>query len=278
MLLNEFIQGDSDENLLKSLPTENISEDLVKAMNKSGLVQKEIQVRGKNGQTFTRKQWVRASDTQSDKSSSSKSQDKEDTKTDISGSKWEDKLNVALYSAQGTAADYAVGKVLQELPKGTVIKTGQKAALASPPYKAEVTYTKGDNDSWQYISEDFDKVYYNSVSKALCKVKDNSKFKLSISVPETKVHIKEHSEGKFNHTTGTYDKSKKPSMIQDYFAGKRKDMDGKSALATLLSKGYTRQDIMSQAQESGITWKKNDHEGINWMRASMAIQKAWKKG
>ena len=342
MLLNEFIQGDSDENLLKSLPTENISEGLVKAMNKSGLVQKEIQVRGKNGQTFTRKQWVRASDTQSDKSSSSKSQDKEDTKTDISGSKWEDKLNAALYSAQGTAADYAVGKVLQELPKGTVIKTGQKAALASPPYKAEVTYTKCDNDSWQYISKDFDKVYYNSVSKALCKVKDNSKFKLSISVPETKVHtkeqsesvndkntaiivdggsithypkgitpkfhggksykysahvngstgadkyfnseneaksyIKEQSEGKFNHTTGTYDKSKKPSMIQDYFAGKRKDMDGKSALATLLSKGYTRQDIMSQAETSGITWKKNDHEGINWMRASMAIQKAWKKG
>lgn len=82
MILNEFIQGSSDENLLKSLPTEGISEDLIKAMNKAGLVQKEVQVRGKNGQTFTRKQWVKASDTQSDKSSS-KSQGKEDKNTAI---------------------------------------------------------------------------------------------------------------------------------------------------------------------------------------------------
>ena len=57
-----FINKGTDEAILKSLPTENVSEELVKAMNKQGLVQKEVQVKGKNGKVFTRKQWVKASD------------------------------------------------------------------------------------------------------------------------------------------------------------------------------------------------------------------------
>lgn len=56
-----FVNKGTDEAILKSLPTENCDDDLVKAMNKQGMVQKEVQVRGKNG-TFTRKQWVRASE------------------------------------------------------------------------------------------------------------------------------------------------------------------------------------------------------------------------
>lgn len=65
MKLNEFYAGSADEELLKSLSQENKiidEEELNKAMNKAGLVQKEVQVRGKNGQTFTRKQWVKASE------------------------------------------------------------------------------------------------------------------------------------------------------------------------------------------------------------------------
>ena len=72
-----FINNGTDERILKSLPTENISEDLIKAMNKQGLVQKEVQVKGKNGQIFTRKQWVRASDT-ANNITSKKTQEKSD--------------------------------------------------------------------------------------------------------------------------------------------------------------------------------------------------------
>lgn len=79
-------------------------------------------------------------------------------------------------------------------------------------------------------------------------------------------------QGKMNHQTGVREK-KAATMIEDYFAGNHSHDDGKKALANLLGKGYTRDDIMAQAEKSGVTWKKNDHAGINWMRASMAIQK-----
>ena len=94
------------------------------------------------------------------------------------------------------------------------------------------------------------------------------------SQKQAKEYVDRH---KSDQNTATQDKSK-ASMLEDYFAGNHGQSDSKSALTALLGKGYSRQDIMSQAEKSGITWKKNDHEGINWMRASMAIQKAWKKG
>lgn len=76
-----FKQGNTDERILKSMDSDvehqYNSEELSKAMNRSGLVQKEVQVQGKNGQTFTRKQWVRASEAQS---SSKQPKAQEDTK------------------------------------------------------------------------------------------------------------------------------------------------------------------------------------------------------
>ena len=67
MKLNNFIQGNADEELMKSLYKDTIdsgkepSEELVKAMNKAGLVQVQRTVNGKHG-TYTRMQWVKASD------------------------------------------------------------------------------------------------------------------------------------------------------------------------------------------------------------------------
>lgn len=63
-----FKQGDTDERILKSMAEdtehEYDSEELSKALDKAKLVQKEVQVRGKNGQMHTRKQWVRAGEEQ----------------------------------------------------------------------------------------------------------------------------------------------------------------------------------------------------------------------
>lgn len=71
-----FINNGTDERILKSLPTEDISEDLEKAMNKQGLVQKEIQYKTPSGKIATRKQWVRAGEEQkTDKTSQSKTDD-----------------------------------------------------------------------------------------------------------------------------------------------------------------------------------------------------------
>lgn len=61
-----FVNHGTDEAILKSLPIDGASDELIKAMGKQGLVQKEVQVRGKNGKIFTRKQWVKAGETSSD--------------------------------------------------------------------------------------------------------------------------------------------------------------------------------------------------------------------
>lgn len=69
-----FVNTGADEAILKSMSTDGCSEDLIKAMNKQGLVQKDVTVQGKNGKTFTRKQWVKASDVQSKSTPSNVSQ------------------------------------------------------------------------------------------------------------------------------------------------------------------------------------------------------------
>ena len=148
----EFINTELDNRILKSMDAENPSDELVKAMNRQGLVQKEVQVKGKNGQTFTRKQWVRAS--------------------------------------EATSGDQKSAK--QEEPKDGKTATDNK--------KPDISFEK--------------------------------------------------QEGK----------------------------TGKQSLAEMLSSGTSRVDIMAAAKEQGISWKENDHEGINWMRASIAIQKHMDNG
>lgn len=68
--------------------------------------------------------------------------------------------------------------------------------------------------------------------------------------------------------------NKKPTISFEKQDGKT----GKQSLAEMLSSGTSRVDIMAAAKEQGISWKENDHEGINWMRASMAIQKHMNEG
>ena len=134
-----FVHSGADDAIIKSIANdeehEYDGEELSKAIDKAKLVQKEVSVKGKNGQTFTRKQWVRA---------------------------------------------------------GEEVKQPQD--------------TKKQEDV----------------------------------------------KGK---TTSSSNKS------------------GKQQVAEMLASGKSRTDIMAEFEKQGVTWKKNDHEGINWMRAAMAIQK-----
>ena len=66
-----FVDCGTDEAILKSISVDSCSEELIKAMNKQGLVQKDVTVQGKNGKVFTRKQWVKASDVKTSKVSGS---------------------------------------------------------------------------------------------------------------------------------------------------------------------------------------------------------------
>ena len=39
-----------------------------------------------------------------------------------------------------------------------------------------------------------------------------------------------------------------------------------------------KKSFMEKAKAQGITWKENDHEGINWMRCCMAMNKHFENG
>lgn len=52
----------------------------------------------------------------------------------------------------------------------------------------------------------------------------------------------------------------------------------KDAIQKLVSSGVSKKDIMEQAKAYGVTWKHNDHEGINWMRCCMAMTGTTTKG
>lgn len=399
MILEGFIQGTSDEELLKSLPTENISEDLVKAMNKVGLVQKEVQVKGKNGQTFTRKQWVKASDVQSTEPVSQSKQaaskdntvDDETTKS-YSGDEAVDKvcnlksgsvieITTKLKDGSTITGEYTLQTKKYALgtseawvktggnhyqydfaPNKTTVKSiigstrdsvkikkaageqiqSTQAKDKKNSTKKPTTFTgKNKDELWSNLKSagyEVDGADKQTPQDKITLYKDKQEFTatfnkyndggvevLNIKPVQTPTTVnKKPSQSYTNtgellyngqtiskvarhgtymykirgvkdlfgsqkqakeyvdknlldHNTGVHNQPK-VSMLEDYFTGNHGHSDSKSALVALLDKGYSRQDIMSQAEKSGVTWKKNDHEGINWMRASMAIQKAWKKG
>ena len=68
-----FINKGTDDLIVKSLEEQLGSESISKALNREGLVQQDIQVRGKNGTMYTRKQWVRAGEKTSNTKQSAQS-------------------------------------------------------------------------------------------------------------------------------------------------------------------------------------------------------------
>lgn len=136
-----FKLGNSDADLLKNMASDvdhKYNEDeLMKALDKTKLVQKEVEVRGKNGQVHKRKQWVKAGDEQS-------------------------------------------------------------------------------SDKTPVKQEDEEKQHWTKV--------------------------------------GTSDEAKKQ-------------------ICDMLNSGKSRTDLMDEFKAQGVTWKESEHEGINWMRATMAMNK-----
>lgn len=161
-----WVDTGADEELLKSLQSQESGEQLSKSVDKSKLVQKEVVVQGKNG-PYKRMQWVRVKDDGDDSKSSKDSGTKDDkpAKDDTPSS-----------------------------------DNGGNAAL--------------------------------------------------------------------NQTIGAYISGGKGATTQARKAG----------LANILGDGNSRADIMAAAEANGVTWRKSDHPGINWMRAAMALTGATTRG
>lgn len=258
MKLNEFYSGSADEELLKSLSQENKiidEEELNKAMNKAGLVQKEVQVRGKNGQTFTRKQWVKASEDVSQPNQNNKDSKKEDTKSTESKNFSPHQVGANNVSAYVNRKKYGdknwfdnIGAVLAGKEKEFESNTGKKEAIRACK-EAIRSHKRGIKDS-NYRDSSYTKEHSQKLVDAETKL---------LSILEN-TPVKGEQPNKDNNTTDSKDSKQSFELPKD-----------KSGLAKLLESGTSRDDIMSAAKAAGVAWKHSDHPGINWMRASMAI-------
>lgn len=182
-----FINTGLDEATLESVKPYTQDNDLIKAMNKQGLVQREITVQGKGG-TFTRKQWVRASEEQTNPRQAAK----------------------------------------QDEPAGKHTASQGDSSNSSGTKQAD---EKSSND------KEPDKVASDKQAE-----------------PSTD--------------------SKRFTDLSEFLSGKTfNGKTPKACIVSFLSSGVSRKYLMSAAKAAGITWKENANEGINWMRASMAIQK-----
>lgn len=100
-----FVNTGIDNRILKSMDAENPSEDLAKAMNKMGLVQKDVQVRGKN-HMYVRKQWVRVNEAETSTQPSHRSEGDKSHKTSDVQSKLDNSKNLFMNFRTGSQTTF----------------------------------------------------------------------------------------------------------------------------------------------------------------------------
>ena len=238
-----FKQGNTDERILKSISEDEEhqydSEELSKAMNHTGLVQKEVQVQGKNGQTFTRKQWVRASEAQS---STKQPKAQEEQKSKQSKGKTE----------PGT---FKVGEKVQ-------FKSGGK--VHSGVIEKDVTDSVGKPT---YV-----------VNTGTMGIRVGAK-ELTRQESSAKVSDKKQNPTPAAGGSGGDDGSGKTvqggpkTATRQHWTKVGTSQEAKSQIAQMLASGKSREDCMAEFKSQGVTWKESDNAGINWMRAAMAMNK-----
>ena len=275
MELINFVNMGTDDRILKSLPTEDCPEELVKAMNKAGLVQKEVTVQGANGKTFTRKQWVRASDV----TSSSQQGGPNLPKSSVTPTLPDGVTMGTDGSLSWDKSKLDGGDILDELcgDKGfdtLVNKTHPKAQSKILGKHPNFDYSSGE-ESIDSLKISGNTLVVTSTITQEGYDDDTGGYETYSEQFVTKIPLKRQSS-KASKTpatpTGADNSSSKASISFDLPA----HGDSKKAMTELLASGKSREAIMDAAKSAGITWTHNDHAGINWMRASMAIQKHMK--
>ena len=82
-----------------------------------------------------------------------------------------------------------------------------------------------------------------------------------------------------NPAQGATKKDSASKSSSDTKASGKSTEEAKKAVKDLLSENNNdRAKVMQIAKASGVTWKESDNDGINWMRASLAIQKHHESG
>lgn len=324
----EFINTGLDERILKSLDVEHPSEELVKAMNKQGLVQKEVTVQGKNG-TFTRKQWVKASEAKSSTKDTKSSDDSKD-KIPKSVDGWDARTGIikridkylsnnkgaqkpagilsgrALDDAKSMYGDYVTtrfGKISTEklfeyakdhglydsskTPQESIEKKSDKSKGAQQPLDLSSESSRKD------FSSKFDEIYRLVTNASLSNQLARNGYSQSIGgskLPKDAVSSlkKQLSEMKkqasdagytidYNHNCEL--KPKKEQKSSQPSAGQKlSPADAKKKTQEIIKEVSDKKSFMEKVKAQGITWKENDHEGINWMRCCMAMNKHFENG
>lgn len=310
--MNQFINTGADDGILKSLPVEDCPDELVKAMNKQGLVQKEVTVQGANGKTFTRKQWVRASDaaTSGQQGQSQSIQAVDDTPGGIIGkiSSYEGKsqaeMRVIFDGKTAEVANQEIARIYKEMGSPQTTREYTLFQHATQPLSRLIfdAINNGTGDSTQdqstlmktskikasvgdkTIAAGKQQMQKDREDAAAQKRANRGTGKLQPMTPDQKKKMDKLVHDLSHTPKAAPADGKKPSQDahKDNSGGISFDLpahgDAKKAVTELLASGKSRDDIMAAATAAGITWKENDNPGINWMRASMAIQKHMKSG
>lgn len=311
--MTQFINTGADEDILKSLPVEDCPDELVKAMNRQGLVQKEVTVQGANGKTFTRKQWVRASEAApgDQQGQGQPTQAVGDNKDNIIGKipsyegKSQAEMRVIFDGKTADVANQEIARIYKEMgsPQGNSRNYTLFQHATQPLSRLifdAINNGTGDSTQDQSTLVKTSKIKASAGDKSIAagkqqmqkdradaaQKKDTSTGKLQPMPPDQKkkmdklVHDLSHAPTA--QSDGKKTSQDTPAPAKDSSSGISFDLpahgDTKKAVTDLLASGKSRDDIMSAAKAAGITWKENDNAGINWMRASMAIQKHMKEG
>lgn len=304
-----FVNNGTDEAILKSMSAEECSEDLIKAMNKQGLVQKDVTVQGKNGKTFTRKQWVKASDVQSTGNTSSTGQSSKDIDNikvgqhlHMNGEVYRilkvrptgNRDNLDEFVVGELSKDGRVGRSFGMSKKyvsdnfgknpgdkisGSEKKMGKFTEMKSTTTsdgKETLEFTFGGEKYQAEVGRNFTFTVWDSWGEDS---KISGKLKTAVYNGETYAYVGPYPldgmdnvvaiNSKCKVSSDTDTKKASPDVSFEMPAGG----DAKKVITGMISSGHSRKDVMSAAKASGITWVESGHEGINWMRASMAIQK-----
>lgn len=238
MNLNQFVNTGADDatvnDMKKSIARE---EDLQKAMNRAGLVQKEVQVKGKNGQTFTRKQWVKASADQSTDSQTKQQPTPSNEKAPA-------KYKPSDFGFRAGGQD--VANIVNDANKVIGVESFSNGNTGFGTIKTK----NGESVDFGYDATGGYLQWQGQKFRSAQELQDKWSGKTTTSKTDNTTSNNNQTQSSFTMPTD------------------------KGSLAKLLQSGVSREDIMSQAEKNGISWKKCEHPGINWMRASMAIQKA----
>lgn len=236
--------------------------DLNKAFDKSKLVQVQVTVNGKNG-TFTRMQWKNPADVKS-------------TDKVVGNQAVLDKFK----KDQATStANAAAAKANFDKSKFDGLKNANDKQKAMDYAKqCGVTWNAHSHAgiNWMRCMQAVNKLVGNSSTPAKNTSKQQSNTQATQQQQQTAQQqqpIQQQQPAQQNastkQTTQAQPSTSGPMTLSSNWNSKTK----KEKMVELMS-GHSRQQMMDAAKANGITWKEDKNsEGINWMRASMAIQK-----